>query len=1373
MGNYAAEYQGVRTPAERINDAFKSLSSGTDKKQYMEKVKSAVTALNEVINSGVPLNVKKELNTLVNVLTNSEADLKEKSTKLNSVILSINKEISTTNNNISDYLKGEAVEPAAPVTKPVSFTATIPSAVVSFGEDLVNYFSAVSISPASFYGNNKDDNKPSWAEFIISKYGDLATEPDNISALQTWLRDNPDLKGKNQQLQMILSSVKDERTMRNALVHLTTTQKAIDGLSLAINAGFLNSSKTATELRVFFPGLGTEDFNKVLMLAGVKKQAAGFKPEDAIDAVFNALAENERKGGFSGITNLVMQSNYGENAEALGNLIKDMSGSRIIENNSIENAKNFYKGLVSDSGLSSAKYQSAWMQFKGMGLSSRLSGETQLIPAGASSPIERNRFDISIAAGFMYAYGKTDYFKSDVFKNSASAFLDTICGVGNSALPTVVPLTMLQSAGNSSKVKDNTLDFFYKEYSPNPDGLMSVVGEVANRVAMFYSRPFGASFNDVEETSLNTRFQASDYFLQQARNLKTNELVDDLIARFVDLSWSGDEQTYIKLRDVYSFGLFVGPEIDISRLGEALKAMGITPTDWKDTNSIYRAIGDFVRQNPSFVNSNKLNPLRIALQGLPQTYIHGIGSLYDRIATFTDHSKFTQLAGTGNYAGSSDQDPTSSIATRDRRSALGNIGVIGTANTGFARGHYTENTNVDKYGENVNSDQIFQNATAELQNLHFGETQIYSTFLDWIASKNTSSTAQQKGLVWEQVPTSDAYYQQLIARMRNRTQVGEMTLYAESYLDNQGHTRFKFDAILRRGDAYYRLAGLDKKEYADELAQTVGQRISLQQRIVENSQWALPIGTFVAGERQQRENIDPSKTDEQKSGRDFKPERFGVVIGGQNTEGDFRLGGMAAKTVDGGHTVIGSYQKRAKDKKTGDQGSAVISAGYLFYGNPQTDLRGRITRDNLVGTASGATDPHAALGMVSYMTEKLYAIGMGGKDLFTGQVQSKDLNLAAGGFIRYGEGAPKVYMLNGQYSYYDLVNVKGFAEGVEGQRSTASGLATVKVGDYEVTLYGLNETGAVSFNEIKAGVGSGRNLGDITSQMQSVAENISQQMGADWNNVGDRPALVRSWTNQIIDILQRSGTLMVGDAFNDLRNQFSVGIRNTKDGSGTKFSIAKVRTGTLEGKDADALYLVNMTSANVSGSTVTFTSGVPVAYGSDTPEIHDFSEKEAPKSILGVKIAKDNVAFGLAGSDFGNPDKSAVQADIGYINEDWRSRLATKFFGKGDHTEAFFVGDNSIHLNLVNSKIRGASSQALALAYVFGTSARYTIGTDYRQTNVSDNLGIHEWGVRGKLETPGGYSFELQGTWVSSAALNDVSSKDYKVNLNFQIPIGR
>ena len=367
-------------------------------------------------------------------------------------------------------------------------------------------------------------------------------------------------------------------------------------------------------------------------------------------------------------------------------------------------------------------------------LASILLNEKQYIPDNIEG-VERGRYDISVLAGFMYQYDRSEYFKSAIFRDPSHStrFLGAITGVGGASLPTPITLSMLENT--------QTLDFLYKNFSSNPEGLLSIINTtVSNLANKIYAQPFGTEFKGVTpgERVPKTKYEAGALLVEKIPTLQGNWLLDDMISKLTDNKYIENE-SYIRIKALWEIIQLYPQYFDTDDVGQFMNALNIKPSDWNNPRQAYQNIEEYINNNPR-VYIAEIQKINAIIQKLPRVYIDGIEQLGDRIVLKTLYSKVNSLSGSGNWTGTYDLDP-SNVYNYNRTGLYVNANAATTTGgTNISAGHTGETEqSYDKLNKSSNWDAHYNTSNA-----YTGEVIVKNQMLDLITTGLENGTLEKK-----------------------------------------------------------------------------------------------------------------------------------------------------------------------------------------------------------------------------------------------------------------------------------------------------------------------------------------------------------------------------------------------------------------------------------------------------------------------------------------------------------------------------------------------------------------------------------------------------------------------------------------------------
>ena len=1301
----------------------------------------------------------------------------------------------------------------------------------------------------SFYGNSRAAEKPWWVgeslktdyDLLTSAFSSTTAEGRHAEAM-AFLNSSVSysyMTAEQKDVLATLLSLGNSTALDIALSSLTKTQKAIDGMSLAIAANKLDGYISDAQFKAYFPstvgdinGYSDDEITELRVFCGLEKSSTPVSNEEIVNIVLrrastpNSLESKNLAAGLSQLTtdlvaklsNIAVEANFGENAGSLGPLVEEMSGKGSFSQgaSAIENLKAFYLALLDDqTGLKSDKFQKALPGLKKTQISLHtIAGQTAPVSSFADWLITSNSFfgssdsigqmanDISTIAALMVARDKTAYLKSALFKdpNHVKAFMDAITPAAS--LP-AVQLTLLANP--------EFLDFVFKNFRNKPDEMLRIIGEVSDYVERIYNLPSGTEFNSPEGVSLSkiaTKHAAAAAFVAHILKLEGNWLLDDLRARFTDNRYQEDEQ-YFRIRALEEILALRGPDSDFNFLNRDLMSITKQPALWKDGNRRSQAIYEYVNHNPRFILQD-IEREYIALGRVPENFIYGISRTYDRMMRQDLRSMTVEMSGTASGR-------LDTLADKEKGDVYDNttLNIGGHAVTvpgGRVSGSYALDSRKDINDGVATTDWDKQQAILDAQNLYFGQSRIYNLLLNYIKDNSTTVggdltiakttdqnlIAQAKTymagtdtvlfLDWNAfdtvakpaIPLTNEEAQVAISQMSeaNRLEIqnmrnnmktmisdetgtfhvekdGEGNLIVSTYgpeATSEGNRTFA-DIVFYRDGGYFHVLGLDK--HYKELAGLLSKELKGQQLVLEHSQWVGPIGTYAGIEVQNRKREGTDAF-----GNELEPltpkTRYGMAIGVEN--GASTMAALFQKTALGGSVGVGSLKSKG----------TIYSAGYIKYepqGEGYTNLMGEPSTIYNYGPM-GRPTPESPLYFASHMSSKLYGIYMGNQEMAAMRLTGDpgESHVSAGGFLRWACDI-EVRRFNGQYIYKDSFKVRNFydyrmeklkdAEGnyildengnVSSKTYELWGGRTIipLSGKNEVNLhlYGLNQI--IYKNTLTR---SPTQLDNWIANVQALSDEIATQLDNStgtsvWELTEDgRASKVRSWTETLRNLLNEAQFLLPANAFNEVQNQFAIGIewRNPKTGNMelTKFSYSRLAPGGEAGsygyEGKGDTYLLNITSLDLgTKAMVTFTAGVK-------------TEKEEgsanPNNVVGIKFDLGNVAFGMTGYNVLDSGKR-MRFDMGYVNPNYSGKfLGLERFGTsvtamegGGMVYDVGVGNNRFFVSATREHSADAVANSLAAQFSLynAVSSSASFGVAYRPGSINE-LGISEYELYGSV----------------------------------------
>ncbi len=1230
-----------------------------------------------------------------------------------------------------------------------------------------------SINPSMFYGVRRDDAIPTWANEITSAYSkDMAGEA------AARIQEDPLLSSKPK-LQSLLYEAVSKDCPKEMLMQLTLSQKVIDGVSLMLKARCLGANVSEDDLRQFFGRdfLPDDDFKKVLLFARGGKADAN----EVLDMVFNSLQARLSLPGDVArkATSLVIDSNFGENASALKVLIEGMGGTYLPDNgtvaNGIENLKAFYKCLADEStGLSSDANRKLFSQL-GSTLTTSLLGDRLYLSSSPQS-VQRDKYDISLLAAFTYAAKNSPdgYFRQDVFKQQQDSFLSIIGGAGNVSIPAAVPLTIVQNFG--------TIDALHENFLQNEQGFYDIMTALFLRVNSIYALPLESRFNTDKYPSVKSRFDAANTLVQEMKSLQGNALLDYMIGTFADTTFSED-QNVIKLRNPFQLILAGSQQTDMNNVRNFLKSMNINPTSYFDTQGQYKNWLEFARRQAPGVDMASPQEIRYnLLRKLPQTYTYGIDKIYGDLVSTKEYFRPAQVGGSGNLDWQKDatdvpnasggMDNSTKYLSVKGNTSLDVSGPVGSIINTF-KGNTVRSMNLGTdSATSTGSDQIYNSSITQAKDIYTREAQINDAFISWLEAKGDQVVA-------ENISNTASYTNDLNFRLRGIALGAGFVLMGERYFDKDSW-KLRLEAVINTGKGYVRIANLDKFQNDPEF-QKINRQIAAHLKYVEHSQWSLPVGTYAAFEKQDR-NVQAGypnvpQFNEDGTMKRLPGQRHAFMIGAGNVSGDKRLAGLSIQTASGSMAHLGSY-----GSFNSDMPSTVVTAGYLLY-RDETNIYGQSAnnRYNSQGVASSSVAgteflPDKPMAVLSGLSGKFYGLALGnmGKTGTAGAQIGYGNTWGLGGIMRY-DGGPRSYMLNGQY-FSSGFAAATYVQGEKDASQTASAALKFKLNkDWNLKIYGLASTSATqrlgTFGNVSS-VQKNALLNGVSSFVEDFSKQV-QDPASDWNAMPDqRNALLRGWTAQMMGYLDQATAFLPSQAVDDLKSQFAIGIEKPGEQE-YKLAIVKLKApGSTDwsGSQNEHGYLVTMDRIRLGKSVLSLTAGLPAPVQSDV-SLGDGKVS----NFAGLRFDVGKMTFGATGTDIGTPgNQQKMRFDVVHIDDDWAKGVSLTLLGQGGHRESLMMGNRNMQLSLGNTNVKGLSSYDIASSLML--SARLNAGAYFRsssqQAPEGESLHMRELGLNwtyNAIEDAqfGGQFFVTRG---SGAYGTSVTNGGARLNFRLRLP---
>ena len=1000
-----------------------------------------------------------------------------------------------------------------------------------------------------------------------------------------------------------------------------------------------------------------------------------------------------------------------------------------------------------------------------------------------------------------------------------STYLDAITGAGGYAPE--VPLTILNNTA--------TTDFIYKKFKKKPENIVKINGEMASNIAIIYSEPMGATFSPVYGTTAPaTRQEAAEWLVATVPTLKGNKLIEDMREKWLDLGYSEDDP-YIKLRTLYEIAMIGGVYADSDDLRRFLNELNVRATAWNNPQDAYNAIVEYVNNNPSML-MGMVDYYYAQLAESPETLISGMGNLVEQVRSKDVYSRINQIAANGTGTGESNvyanNEWTKDLLDFDATAGTSTGSAAGGFTYDASRNIVGGQTMEDrvKYEAYLQTQNLYMGQTRIYEMFtHWLDDKIASgdaTLQQITDTKELDGKLRAGGfggnlyVSFEQSSTGTSENGEKLT--------GSDRLHVEAIYSRNG----QYFKVL----VHDKSEGGKNSEWSSDCningeLRDYGGQVSAHQYVAEHSQWALPFGSLAIGEVKQTPNYakldlifdgvdadklqtsfsssgitlsegnmktitalgtgariniqEGSKVYEVRKNLEGKysaylatPSQdntnFGFVLGAQT--GSETLAGLCAKTVDGGKFGMATRQfNKGKKDAPADKIGVVVSAGYIEYGQNQTDMYGKQRAYNQNQGPLGSGTPNGGMGIASLLTDKMYAMVMGGEQYGVGKVEAdagRAGSFGMGGMINWGQGGtdPKVYMFNGAHSIKDVISTRVVVDGLVDGHCRMAGQSSIDLGNgYKLHLYGSSRyaNGAQDLTT--------ENQKTIIDGMHMISESIASLENSTDANKGQQ---VHDLGVQMLDLLDKFHLLRPGDAFNNTTNQISVGLE-MPDGTFSKLSLAKVNTETAGATGTkEMLYAVNMTSVRIGdGKAVSFTVGVPTTKTSGK-DIRNFG---------GVKLDLGNVAFGVTeyDADFKNVGAGSTRFDIAWVNPKYDAKLKGAGAGvtymkggvTGDVTVGFNLTDKiSASFTCTRTHMDGKSGKPSEEAYsIAETIAIGTArGTTWLITGGYQNA--HEGLMKANELEIGGTAVSRTG-WTASLTvgrkkfvLNDAWSREYTVN---------
>jgi hypothetical protein len=853
----------------------------------------------------------------------------------------------------------------------------------NFADQIADFAAFSSTVPNSFYGANYKADYPAIAEYLSFTYSGIPKDGLESSyimgIIETRLKER---FGSGDQMQLALdlanSAISSDKILFKKMM---LTQLAINGMTIAIESGFMGRQTSKEDLKKFFPLLnkGKDDslMKPIYQIAGLEERVAGFNPDAAVRQIFDKIANYESKKTPLDMSERAMQrvieSNYGEGAATLNALLDDMGAAKGAT--SLENLQSFYAALMSSKGLSSDTYKGAWKRLndKMPQFASQLISTKQPIPNDDLLGVPRNQYDIGIAASFIYASKSTNsaYFKSQMFENDPSAFLSLIGAQNQLPLSPAIPMTILQNP--------ETIDYLYKNYQNNALSFDNAMSALSTKVASIYNKPFGTSFNSPTGAGgFDSRFEAAAALVKQIKNLSSNGILEDALAKFVDLSFKEDENI-IKLRSLYSLVLTGGDYRDYDYLYSYIRSLTTEPSSlfygkggafaemkWRN------ALG-FAGTNPPGISIRKVdkNMAYNVLRKRPEILISAMEQAYNRMVR---NDVWSRLSGVG-IDGSATIGPNraNEIIGQEYKTSTGNFGTQGSVTGGgFWNTDYNWTTNINNPGEQRKFTRQITDKTLDPVQWQADIDAVKS----WIKSTYGLSDAQVNALGIEnmkngdvvQIPDKPAKLKMEGSQLSlfalsdinseylsKNLQVSASNVNMDSFVIvdsflNWMHTNSK-DVSLEQVDekdvdwlqfnGKYMLGGSDLYMWGERYQDSDGNyKLKLEAVFRVGSNYfrvanldkhgddlETELGTLIDRHQkyveysQWHEPVETTTAFEYQK-QEFQPatgpserQRYAFMIGAGNTKGDYRVAGLGVKTVSGSILALGSIGIPKKKSK--------------------------------------------------------------------------------------------------------------------------------------------------------------------------------------------------------------------------------------------------------------------------------------------------------------------------------------------------------------------------------------------------------------------------------------------------------------------------
>ena len=1137
-----------------------------------------------------------------------------------------------------------------------------------------SYFNSLTL-PSQFYGN---DGMPQDAGDLASAYELNRNASNGFLAVTV-----PGIDGN------VLESTTN---MQAAFRLMSRTQKAIDGLDLAISAGYLKGQSVGEEeLRGFFPSTcfaeNSPAWAAVRKIANIDARPANFDVSAAIDSIFASLLASEGNidpQAKAWAIRRVVEANYGEGAESLSSLITDMGGTSKAD--ALSNLKEFYRVALSDRGFRPTgrsrtaypgSYSKVFDELCGTSDAELMLTSRIDLPNG----MQKSKYGLAQIASLAYSYkneGEGGYFHSDSFKNNTQGFLEAVCGSGNIQLPPSASAALLQGHATLKFMRERLDD----------EGFSDVLRELSSDVSHICSMPFGTTFapQAFQGMDVSTRYRASVSLIGKAGNMDDNALLNDMVSRYLRLT-PGRENA-INLASPYELAVSGLDFKDIDNIQKLLAAMHPGVSGWSDLEGRYGDMRRFIEQNPGvFAGTLNNNLKKPALLSSPNAYINGISAIFNRMMV-RPAFRPDSFSGGGTFAGLSEADSTGGTS---RFTGKGDLNLEGP------QSHIRANARAKELTNSQGNDAWEANAGLAAKNLNFAGQSLKEAFLNWASSETFSEG--------ETISSSSS----LGGGLRALLGGADFALVGSTASSEAGNTsdgNLQLDAIVRLDSGYARYV-LSEEQTRELMADgAFSSALNEYRHYAEVSQSYFG-GTFAAYESQRTRNpitpiageMTPSQQAEYDAALQSQQEtkdRFGFVIG---VEGfDSRLAALHATAPYG----AGTYQASGRLPS-----SAVITAGYSIYKEPtsisgEAISSGDFRNDFWSGTEGG-------MASASILANGFYALAMGGKEVSGATFRGS--NFGVGGLVNY-KGGTKVYTTSGQYF-------------TPGFRESGFGIALSAANDNQGRTDEV--VGKVQFNLAngwKLGVfGTSRDLSDqaILQNQGSSFEAVESGISALADEIsaateGETPvtrAQVKAWAGRLIPLVDRMRSALPGDVFGSLENEFAFSLTSPA-GVTTKVSIASVKSASQaeDGASAVDMYLCSMTSVLVgNASGITFTAGVPVDRGEGSTS--------GIKEFAGIKLNVGRIAFGTTGYTDAQGNLQS-KFSLGYSNPRWLAGGSFTPYREGDGYYADFVlgVGRKVRIGLEGARLDDVRHQSIAAEFALDRAASWMVAGGIRNTAV-------------------------------------------------------